>query len=114
MEQDMKLTFIYAPVTDLAEALTFYRDTLGWSEAWREGDSTVAFQLPDSAVQVMVDVDADQPPGPMYLVDNVAAFLAGKPSLKVTMPPYEIPDGVVAAVQDPAGNTLYVFDQARG
>ena len=109
----MKLTFVFAPVTDLTSALTFYRDTLGWSEAWREGDDTVAFALPDSGVQVMVSREVDQPVGPMYQVDSVADFLAGKPGLRVTVEPRDIPDGTVAGFQDPGGNTLYVFDQAR-
>jgi|tagenome__1003787_1003787.scaffolds.fasta_scaffold19434464_2 ferredoxin-NADP reductase len=39
----------------------------------------------------------------MYLVDDVAAFLAGKPSLEVTIPARRIPDGVVAGVRDPTG-----------
>jgi predicted enzyme related to lactoylglutathione lyase len=109
----MKLTFIYAPVAELAPSLAFYRDTLGWSEAWREGADTVAFQVPDTpGVQVMVTVrQDDQPPGPMYRVDSVAEFLAATPSLTVTMSPREIPGGVVAAIVDPAGNTLFVFDQ---
>ena len=32
----MKLTFLYHPVIDLDQAVTFYRDVLGWDEAWRE------------------------------------------------------------------------------
>jgi predicted enzyme related to lactoylglutathione lyase len=107
----VKLTFIYAPVKDLAPALTFYRDTLGWSEAWREGADTVAFKLPGTDLQIMVARVDDEPAGPMFQVDRVDEFLA-RPGLTVTMPPREIPDGTVAGIQDPSGNTLYVFDQA--
>ena len=28
---------LYLPVPDLAKALAFYRDGLGWAEVWREG-----------------------------------------------------------------------------
>jgi hypothetical protein len=107
------LTFLSAPSKDLPSSLAFYRDTLGWSEAWREGDDTVAFQLPDASAQVMVVRIEDEPPGPMFLVDSMAEFLASQPELTVTMTPREIPDGVVAAVVDPGGNWLYVFDQVR-
>lgn len=107
----MKLTFIHTPVDDLQAALPFYRDVLGWSEAWREGEDTVAFALPGSDVQVMLVADTEDPPGPMYLVDSVDVFLASTRGLTVTMQPREIPDGVVAGLQDPAGNTLFVFDQ---
>jgi catechol 2,3-dioxygenase-like lactoylglutathione lyase family enzyme len=50
----MKLRCICAPVPELATALPFYRDTLGFTEAWREGSDTVAFELPGGDVQVMV------------------------------------------------------------
>jgi hypothetical protein len=46
----MKLTFIYQSVKGLPAALAFYRDELGLDEAWREGESTVAFELPGSPV----------------------------------------------------------------
>ncbi|GAA4356477.1 VOC family protein [Angustibacter luteus] len=109
----MKLAFVYAPVTDLDQGAAFYRDTLGWAEAWRDGDDTVAFAIPDSDVQVMVST-TPQEAGPMYLVDDVAEFLAAHADLPVVVDPFAIPDGQVAGVADPAGNVLYVFDQAGG
>jgi catechol 2,3-dioxygenase-like lactoylglutathione lyase family enzyme len=109
----MNLTFVYAPVADLNPALAFYRDTLGWSEAWREGTDTVAFHLPESSVQVMVAVDDGAAAGPMYLVPDVTRFLAERPDLHVVLYPREIPDGQVAGFADPGGNVIYVFDQAK-
>lgn len=106
----MKLTFVYAPVSDLAPALAFYRDTLGLDELWREGDTTVGFALPGSDVGVMVGVDTE-PPGPMYLVDDAAAWVAAHPDLTPATPLAEIPDGAVVRYFDPAGNSFYVFDQ---
>src|SRR5215510_13107430 len=108
----MNLTFVYAPVEHLSAALAFYRDTLGWSEAWREGTDTVAFHLPDSSVQVMVSVDEGAKPGPMYVVPSVTRYLAERPDLPVVLAPRAIPDGQVAAFADPGGNVIYVFDQA--
>ena len=107
----MKLTFIYAPVPDLAAALPFYRDTLGLDEAWREGDDTVAFHTPDRKAQIMVSVNTDETPGAMYLVDSVAGFLAERPRVELFMGPRPIPDGSVAGIHDPAGNAIYIFDQ---
>ncbi|MET0784694.1 MAG: VOC family protein [Leifsonia flava] len=106
----MKLRFLHNPVTDLAEADAFYRDVLGWEEAWREGDDTIAFQIPDSDIQVMLSVDPD-PAGPMYEVDDLERYLAETPELTVTTPPRPIPDGAVAGLVDPAGNAWFVFDQ---
>jgi catechol 2,3-dioxygenase-like lactoylglutathione lyase family enzyme len=106
----MKLTFLYAPTTDLAAALTFYRDTLGLEEAWREGDETVVFALPDSDVQLMVSVDAEGAAAPIYLVDDVRAFLSSHPAIDAE--PMDIPDGTMATFTDPAGNPISVLDQA--
>jgi catechol 2,3-dioxygenase-like lactoylglutathione lyase family enzyme len=107
----MKLTFVYAPVSDLPAALAYYRDTLGLDESWREGDHTVAFALPDTDVQIMVSVDTD-PAGPMYIVDDAAAWVAAHPELTPLSDVSEIPDGAVVRYADPAGNAFYVFDQA--
>jgi catechol 2,3-dioxygenase-like lactoylglutathione lyase family enzyme len=110
MEAIVELTFILAPVPDLSAALPFYRDTLGLDEAWREGEDTVAFHLPDRKAQIMLVADGD-PAGPMYKVDSVPAFFADRPEIKVVMPPRPIPGGSVAGFHDPAGNVAYVFDQ---
>lgn len=74
----MKLTFLYHPVIDLEKAVGFYRDVLGWDEAWREGETTAAFAIPDSTVQVMLDVSDSDEGGPcgFYEVDDVDAFHA--------------------------------------
>jgi len=42
----VKLVFINQPVTDLDQAVTFYRDVLGFEEAWREGEDTVSSTCP--------------------------------------------------------------------
>jgi catechol 2,3-dioxygenase-like lactoylglutathione lyase family enzyme len=33
-------------VADVKQALGFYRDTLGWEEAWREGETTTSLGMP--------------------------------------------------------------------
>jgi predicted enzyme related to lactoylglutathione lyase len=106
----VRLVFLYVPVTDLPPAATFYRDVLGLDEAWREGEDTIAFQLPDSPVRLMVSTSG-KAPGPMYLVPSVEEHLAAHADLQVTVPVEEIPDGVVVGLSDPAGNTFYLFDQ---
>ena len=59
----MKLEFWYAPVTDLSAALALYRDTLGWEEAWREGELTASLVLPGTEVQLMLDAHNAYVPG---------------------------------------------------
>ncbi|RIQ28610.1 VOC family protein [Jiangella rhizosphaerae] len=111
----MKLSYIYVSVPDLKEALVFYRDELGLDEAWREGESTVAFQLPNSPIQLMVDVPPDSgenwSTGPFYEVDDLAAFMEKHSGFAWVGEPIEIPGGRSASFRDPGGNIMHVFDQ---
>jgi catechol 2,3-dioxygenase-like lactoylglutathione lyase family enzyme len=111
----MKLTFLYQPVKDLRESVDFYRDTLGFDESWREGDSTVAFTIPGSEVELMLDVPpADGPhwgAGGFYAVDSVDAFRQSHPDLD-WQGDIEMPDGKGATFLDPTGNPVHLFDQS--
>jgi len=82
----MKLTYLYQPVDDLPAAVAFYRDVLGLDEAWREGESTAAFRLPGTEVELMLDVPPGDGPewtaGGFYAVDSVNAFMAKHPGIK--------------------------------
>jgi catechol 2,3-dioxygenase-like lactoylglutathione lyase family enzyme len=76
----MKLEFLFVPTSDLGASLGLYRDALGFTEVWREGDATVALALPGSDVQLMLDShDPDAPIGPLFVVDSVEAFHAARP-----------------------------------
>lgn len=110
----MKLEFMFVPTSNLTASLALYRDTLGFTETWREGDATVALALPGSDVQVMLDAnDPEAPVGPLFVVDSVAAFHAARPeTLAVLDGPSEIPGGLLATYRDPGGATIYVMDQS--
>ena len=110
----MKLEFLYMPTRDLSPALALYRDGLGWQEAWREGESTVSLTLPGTEVQLMLDAnDPDAPVGPLFVVDSVETFHAGRPENLVAIEePSEIPGGFLAVYQDPGGGAIYVMDQS--
>ena len=41
----MKLEFLLIPTTDLGASLALYRDVLGFTELWREGDTTAALAV---------------------------------------------------------------------
>lgn len=111
----MKLTFMYQRVTDLPSALAFYRDELGLVEAWRMGDSTVAFELPGSPVQLMVEVPQDDhqrwKSGMFCEVADVDAYVKEHDGLAWVGDVFDIPDGRAATFTDPSGNTIHVFDQ---
>lgn len=110
----MKLEFLFVPTSDLTASVALYRDTLGFTEVWREGDATVALALPGSDTQVMLDAnDPTAPVGPLFVVDNVRTFHAARPeTLAVLDGPSEIPGGFLATYQDPGGSTIYVMDQS--
>lgn len=109
----MRLAFTYNPVPDVEEALSFYRDTLGWTEAWRHGDHTVAFTIPGTNVQFMVGPRvAGEQPGPAFLVDSVERFYAEhRDRLTFVAQPRAIPGGHWASFLDPAGHPVYLLDQ---
>jgi catechol 2,3-dioxygenase-like lactoylglutathione lyase family enzyme len=111
----MKLTFIYQSVKDLPAALAFYRDELGLNEAWREGESTVAFELPGSPVQLMLDARPDGherwTSGAFFQVDDVVAFTKQHPDVRWVGEVIDLPDGRSASFADPSGNIVHIFDQ---
>ncbi|MGD9694266.1 MAG: VOC family protein [Thermoleophilia bacterium] len=110
----MKLEFLLVPTSDLGASLAVYRDGLGFTEMWREGDATVALALPGTDVQIMLDAnDPEAPPGPLFVVDSVEAFHAARPeALAVVGEVSEIPGGFMAAYREPGGATVYVIDQS--
>ena len=106
----MKLTFLYQPTADLRAAVDFHRDELGLEEAWRDGDDTVAFWLPERVAQIMLST-TPQPAGPMYLVDDLDAWMRDHSGVPVSVDKFAIPGGHVAGFRAPGDNTFYVFDQ---
>lgn len=113
----MKLAFVYLPTDDLNSVLSFYRERLGLSEAWREGDHTAALALPDTDVALMIgepSADDDREVGPLFIVDDVQAFYAQqRGALDFRIEPREIPPGFYAAFVDPAGNLIRVMDTTK-
>jgi predicted enzyme related to lactoylglutathione lyase len=107
--------FFYLPVPELAPALTFYRDKLGWAEKWREADHTVSLTMPGVDVQLMVDVDPERVgrPGPIIVVDDARGWLdQRRDELTVWLEPLQIPGGWWGGFEDPHGNAVYVLDQS--
>jgi catechol 2,3-dioxygenase-like lactoylglutathione lyase family enzyme len=107
--------FLYLPVPDLGKALAFYRDTLGWSEAWREGETTASLRMPGEHLQLMIDEVVDEPlrPGPVVTVDDVRAWHAERrDTLQFWRLPAVIPGGYWAAFEDGLGNAVYIADQS--
>lgn len=113
----MNLAFVYLPVKDIKTALALYRDTLGFDEAWREGDFTAGLTLPGTEVVLMLDQDVPEgdKAGPFFQVDDVDAFYAQhKARLNFVIAPRDIPPGRHAAFEDDSGNRVHVLDLSAG
>lgn len=108
----MKLVFLYHPVKNLKESLTFYRETLGFEEAWREGEHTVALNLPNTDVRLLIeDEELELSAGGIFLVESVDTFYReNKDKLEFVKEPVDIPPGRYAIYKDISGNHLRIID----
>ncbi|WP_374056217.1 VOC family protein [Rossellomorea sp. FM04394] len=111
----MKLAFLCHPVKDLTESLHYYRDTLGFEEAWREGDHTIALKLPGTDVQLMIENDEpDLAPGGIFIVDSVDEYYEQhQVKLHFIKTPCDIPPGRYAIYQDDSDNLIRIIDLSR-
>lgn len=111
----MKLIFLHYPVQNLKESLAFYREKLGFVEAWREGEQTAALHVPDSDVQLMLEEDEHEiGPGGVFLVDSVDQFYEEhKETLSFIKGPIDIPPGRYAIYHDNAKNPIRILDFSK-
>ena len=112
-----KLIYQFVPVKDLVTAVDLYRDTLGFTESWREGDLTVAFDLPGSEVKLLIEqVEAGRidAAGPVFLVPSVhQTVIRYKDHLTFIGEPAETPDGLWVGAKDDSGNGIYFTDESK-
>ena len=108
----MKLVFLYHPVDNLMDSLSQYRNTLGFEEAWREGEQAIAIQLPGSDVKLLIENDEhDLGAGGVFLVESVDEFFREKKDvLTFVREPVDIPPGRYAIYKDGSGNVIRVVD----
>ncbi len=112
----MHLTLIYVPSKDAAVSARFYRETLGWQEAWREGETTIALTIPGSDIQLMLDEDETEPrqTGPMFKVEDVIDFYRrNQGNLEFLSAPKDIPPGKYVAFRDVDGYAIRLYDETH-
>jgi len=102
--------FLYQLVSDLGAAVKFYTEELGFEEAWRDGDLSVAVWMPGHSAQEMLSTSG-KPPGPMYLVENLDEWIDQHSGVAIAVKRDAAGVVSVAGLKDPAGNVFYVFDQ---
>ncbi len=101
-------------VADLEAGLAFYRDQLGHAIIWRTANA-VGLRLPESEAEIVLHTER-QPPEIDLKVDSVPAAVARFAAAggTIIVPPFDIPIGQAAVVQDPWGNTFILLDTSKG
>lgn len=111
---DWELHSVYLPVREMNSALQFYRDQVGLEEIWREGDLAIAFQLPETDVQLIIGQITEDGPavaGPVFVIASVdELYTTEQGTFEFAGMPVDIPPGRLGAVKDPSGNSLYFID----
>lgn len=109
-----KIDCLSLPVTDLDEALRFYRDSLGHELIWRDAKA-VGLRLPDSAAELVLHLDR-RPAETDLQVESVPAAIARFCAAggMLVGGPFEIRIGQCAIVADPFGNKLVILDCSKG
>ena len=114
---DWILNAVYLPVREMKSALKFYRDRIGLQEAWREGDLVIAFQLPETHVQLIIGQVTENSPavaGPVFVVPSVdELYAAEQGTFEFVGIPVDIPPGRLATARDTSGNHLYLIDESE-
>jgi lactoylglutathione lyase len=103
-------------VDDLDRAATYYRDTFGLREAWRD-ERQVGLTLPETDAGVVHHPDAgvSHQVEVHYLVDDVDTFVAlvEQRGCRISVRPFDVTIGRCAVIEDPFGTTLCVPDLSK-
>ncbi|MEO8456849.1 MAG: VOC family protein [Chloroflexota bacterium] len=109
-----KIDCLRLPVSDLEEALRFYRDRLGHELIWRT-ETGAGLRLPESNAELVLQTERAGAETDISVEDVASAverFVAAGGS--VVAPPFAIQIGMCAVVRDPFGNVLVLLDASKG
>jgi predicted enzyme related to lactoylglutathione lyase len=109
-----KIDCIELPVSNLDEALAFYRDRLAHELVWRS-DRAVGLRMPDTDTEIVLHTDerGQEIDFKVESADAAAArFVEAGGTLLV--PPFDIQIGRCVVVADPWGNRLVLLDTSKG
>jgi hypothetical protein len=114
---DWILHAVYLPVREMNSAREFYREQVGLEEAWSEGDLAIAFQLPETPVQLIIGQITEESPvvaGPVFVIPSVDEFYSEEQdTFEFVGTPIDISPGRMATARDPSGNCLYFIDESK-
>jgi lactoylglutathione lyase len=109
-----KVDCIRLHVSDLDEALAFYRDRLGHELVWRS-DRSAGLRMPDTATEIVLQTEEDGQEIDLKVesADAAAARFVEAGGV-ILVPPFDIQIGRCVVVADPWGNPLVLLDTSKG
>lgn len=108
-----KIDCLQIPVPDLEAGLAFYRDRLGHELIWRT-DAAAGLRLPGSDTEIVVQTQRPELEVNLTVASaDEAAATVSQAGGRVIVPPFDIPIGRCAVVEDPWGNRLVVLDNSK-
>jgi catechol 2,3-dioxygenase-like lactoylglutathione lyase family enzyme len=102
------------PVSDLDEALAFYRDRLGHELVWRS-ETAAGLRFPDGGGEIVLQTERPEQETNLLVAsvaEAVESFVAA--GGRVVAGPFDIQIGKCAVVRDPFGNVLVMLDMSKG
>jgi lactoylglutathione lyase len=105
---------IRLPVSNLDEALAFYRDRLGHELVWRS-ERSAGLRMPDTDTEIVLYTEEHGQEIDLK-VESVEAATARfvEAGGTVLVPPFDIQIGRCVVVADPWGNRLVLLDTSKG
>ena len=109
-----KIDCIRLPVSNLDEALAFYRDRLGHELVWRS-DRSAGLRMPDTAAEIVLHIEEHEQEIDLKVASaDAAAGRFVEAGGMILVPPFDIQIGRCVVVADPWGNSLVLLDTSKG
>jgi len=111
-----KIDCVMVRVDDLGAAADFYARVFGLRRLWQDG-SAVGMGMPETDAEIVLHtMDLPRDLGVHYLVDDVLAAVSTyrREGCVVRTPPFDVPVGRCAVLEDPFGNAICVLDLSNG
>lgn len=109
-----KVDCVQFHVPDLDAGITFYCDQLGHELKWRM-EKSAGLGLPDSDTEIVLQTERNGLEVDMLVESTDEAVVRFERSGgKIVAPPFDIPIGRCAVVEDPWGNQFVLLDMTKG
>jgi predicted enzyme related to lactoylglutathione lyase len=113
MTNEFTLRGVMLPVENLETALHFYRDTLGWTLRFRDGDRYASLDARGTTIALAAPVEQPVKGQPALLVKvrdvSRAVVALSDAGVDIMLDPVNGPHEVRAAIQDTAGNIISLY-----